>query len=252
MSFRPAGESVVTSTGKNASVWSLQENFMLDVLAFNPNGRWLTTEFGNVVLYRAVARKQGLAALLDPAAVVDLPSQEELIVAVRAALRQVHIAAVANVLMRQVEGDGGANATTMGSVSWSEPRLVVVPWVAALVLALLCVSLICYLWSWIHVRCHPTILSEEPAGLLGHLAVWYPTLISEYLQPVDQMMSDAFDVGPDGYAGGVSGLKDDWNTNTARCVAVNDEEGNAVLVVSGLDKRITPVGSKEDEDEDEN
>jgi hypothetical protein len=218
---------------------------MLDVLAFNPNGRWLTTEFGNVVLYRAVAGRQGLAAVLDPAAAVDLPSQDELVVALRATLRQVHIAAVANVLMRPVEGGDDGNATTMGSVSWSEPRLVVVPWAAAVVLALLCVSLICCLWSWVYVRCHPTILSEEPAGLLGHLAVWYPTLISAHLQPIDQMMRDAFDdVGLDGYASGVSHLKKNWNTDTARCVAVNDDEGNAVLVVSGLDKRITNAESE--------
>jgi hypothetical protein len=88
-------------------------------------------------------------------------------------------------------------------------------------------------------------LSEEPAGLLGHLAVWYPTLISAHLQPIDQMMRDAFDdVGLDGYASGVSHLKKNWNTDTARCVAVNDDEGNAVLVVSGLDKRITNAESE--------
>ncbi|KAH6627411.1 hypothetical protein F5144DRAFT_630744 [Chaetomium tenue] len=178
VAFRPTGE-VGVATGVGAGAWSAHEEAILDVLAFNPNGRWLTSGFGGLVLSRAVAKKYGLAAVLDPAVVIDVPEQDELIAAVRVVLRQVHIAAVANVFMRPVEESVDDGLANMGSASWSEPRLVVVPWAAAVVLALLSLR-----------------------GLLGHLAVWYPTLISEHLQPVDQMMKDAFDVGPEGMVAG--------------------------------------------------
>jgi hypothetical protein len=65
-------------------VWHLQEIFILDVQTFSLHSRWLTTEFGNLMLYRAVTTKYGIASVLDPRAQVDLLTQEELVAALRA------------------------------------------------------------------------------------------------------------------------------------------------------------------------
>ncbi|KAK3390609.1 hypothetical protein B0H63DRAFT_466150 [Podospora didyma] len=239
LSFKPAEEPRVTF-GANATGWHYEESNMLKVQSFSPTGRWSTSEFGRLVLYHAVSRNTTAGSLVDPRITVATPTVGQLLDSIQAMFRLVHIILVSSVMMVPVPAPAEQTAATVtamrttGEIHGQVLRLVVVPWVACTIAAVLGVCLVCTVWMWLYVRTHRTVLAEEPRGLLSHLQILYPTLQSGPLATGLLRILDDYQASDPGGVSFAEWINTRWNIDEATCTASSVDHRGVVLTISGL------------------
>jgi hypothetical protein len=150
-SFTPLMDN--NSSSRHDTPWMVMETRMLEIDVFNPGIQWLSSEFGNNILY--VAEKQaGRENLLSP---------QVLMQAIARVFGATYAATTAMVMFTPLE----VAETSVGTMWTPTTRLFVVEWAAYAVLALLLVALFLSGWVFWRVQSTRSILTEEPEGLLA-------------------------------------------------------------------------------------
>ncbi|KAH7304753.1 hypothetical protein B0I35DRAFT_362860 [Stachybotrys elegans] len=154
-SGRPVIESF-TETGdpnrERLGLWRVFEQGILQPTTFNPQVKWSTSNMGSVILY--------YAQRLNPTSMLD---SEILMEAIPRVFTTVYL----NVIAMHGFGFLSEPELSTGVAYIPTTRLFVVPWVAYTVLAFLAVTLFSVIFLFFHLEKSPSILTEEPHGLLS-------------------------------------------------------------------------------------
>ncbi|KAK1963810.1 hypothetical protein LY78DRAFT_739536 [Colletotrichum sublineola] len=137
-------------------LWTVFEQGILGPVTFNPQAKWTTSDMGNLVLY--YAQRARASNPLAPEALME---------AIPKVFTAIYMSAVAIYGFepsRNVE-------TVTGTVFVPTARLFVVSWVAYLIIAFLAVALCTVVFLFFRLQDAPSILTEEPQGLLSMAAI---------------------------------------------------------------------------------
>ncbi|KAK2045747.1 hypothetical protein LZ31DRAFT_520595 [Colletotrichum somersetense] len=137
-------------------LWRVFEQGILGPVTFNPQAKWTTSDMGNLVLY--YAQRAQASNPLGPEALM------EAIPTVFTAIYMNAVAIHAFEPSRNVE-------TATGTVFVPTARLFVVSWVAYTIIAFLAVTLCNVVFLFFQLQDTPSILNEEPRGLLSMAAI---------------------------------------------------------------------------------
>ncbi|KAH7184549.1 uncharacterized protein B0J16DRAFT_340170 [Fusarium flagelliforme] len=147
-SFTKTGEA---DTGR-PKLWRVFEQGILGPVSFNPQAKWSTSDMGSLILY--------YAQQLQPSKPL---ASEALMDAASKVFTAIYLNAVAihgfDSLPEPETGTGTALIPTT--------RLFVVPWVAYIIIVFLMVILCSVVAIYIHLQRSPSIMTEEPEGLLS-------------------------------------------------------------------------------------
>ncbi|KAK4234219.1 hypothetical protein C8A03DRAFT_18828 [Achaetomium macrosporum] len=160
--FRPAGEPR-DSREDAYGFWRIYEQNLFQSQAFTADTTWSTTDFGTVILYRALQRQGDGARSTDNTTVLRGNVLAESISDV---FTSTYLTSMATVGL--VPHDGGRLETATATLERELTRLFVVPWVAATIVTVLALILAVAVAALQHTRKHQTLLYEEPAGLLAY------------------------------------------------------------------------------------
>ncbi|ORY10235.1 hypothetical protein BCR34DRAFT_485996 [Clohesyomyces aquaticus] len=138
------------------TLWRVFEQNILSPTTFNAHTLWSTSAFGTLVLY--TAQKLGGSQYLTSSVL-------------ERAIPQVFSSIYLTVVTKQAFVPLAVPERSTGKVQQLTQRLFTVYWVACIVLVTLVVSLGVVLGAIAHVYSNPTVLAEEPAGLLAHAAL---------------------------------------------------------------------------------
>ena len=134
------------------TLWRVFEQNILGPVSFNPQAEWSTTDMGSLILY--------YAEILSPS---DSLGSSTLMEAIRSVFTAIYLNAIAihgfDPLSEPETGTGTAFVPTT--------RLFVVPWVSYIVLPSLTITLCFVVFVFFRLRDNPSILAEEPEGLLS-------------------------------------------------------------------------------------
>ncbi|KAH6886745.1 hypothetical protein B0T10DRAFT_575002 [Thelonectria olida] len=151
-SFDQAGQP----DSSRPSFWRGFEQNILGPVSFNPQAEWSTTDMGSLVLYNAQR--------LQPSSPL---ASDILLQSISDVFTTIYLNAVA------IHGFDllSAAETGIGRAFIPTTRLFVVPWVAYIIIVFLCIA-VCFVGSvFFYVRKSPSILTEEPVGLLSMAAI---------------------------------------------------------------------------------
>ncbi|KAM5350120.1 hypothetical protein ACJ41O_006625 [Fusarium nematophilum] len=133
-------------------LWRIFEQNILGPVSFNPQAKWSTSDMGSLILYYA-QRSNPSKAL----------TSEVLMDAINNVFTAIYLNAIAIHGFKLVEEP----EETAGTAFVPTTRLFVVPWVAYIIIAFLFITLCSVLFVFFHLPNCPSILSEEPQGLLS-------------------------------------------------------------------------------------
>ncbi|KAK2028249.1 hypothetical protein LX32DRAFT_673623 [Colletotrichum zoysiae] len=137
-------------------LWRVFEQGILGPVTFNPQAKWTTSDMGNLVLY--YAQRARVSNPLGPEALME---------AIPAVFTAIYMNAVA---IHGFEPSRNVETAT-GTVFVPTARLFVVSWVAYTIVAFLAVALCNVVFLFFHLQDAPSILNEEPRGLLSVAAI---------------------------------------------------------------------------------
>lgn len=145
-SFAEEGERDMT----RPKLWRVIEQGMLGPTSFNPQAKWSTSDMGTLILYYAQKSSTPFAS-------------ETLINAISTVFTSIYLNAIS------IHGfDTLAQPeTSTGAVFNPTTRLFVVPWVAYIIIAFMVITLCSIIFVYLRLKGNPSILSEEPQGLLS-------------------------------------------------------------------------------------
>ena len=143
--------------------WPVFETKLFQSSAFSVDTAWSTTDFGSVVLYRAMQRQGGGARSSDNATVLG---GKVLAASVADVFTSTYLTGMATVGL--VPTAGGGREETTARIVTRLTRLFVVPWVAGTVIGVLAFITVVAALVLTHTWRHRTLLYEEPAGLLAN------------------------------------------------------------------------------------
>ncbi|WQF78793.1 hypothetical protein CDEST_03807 [Colletotrichum destructivum] len=199
-------------------LWRVFEQGILGPVTFNPQAKWSTTDMGNLILYYAQRARAS-----NPL------GSEALMEAIPKVFTAIYMNAVA------IHGfDGLTNLeTASGTAFVPTTRLFVVPWVAYVIIVFLAVTLCSVGFVFFRLQDTPSILTEEPQGLLSMAAILEK---SELLEVVSDIRQE------DGFTGGIweKGMAR-WDVKGRKWVAVmNPETRNWVVRAARNVESMTP------------
>ncbi|KAK1573461.1 uncharacterized protein LY79DRAFT_568607 [Colletotrichum navitas] len=133
-------------------LWRVFEQGILGPVTFNPQAKWTTSDMGNLVLYHA--QRAQASNPLKPEALME---------AIPRVFTAIYLNAVA------IHGFDSPQNVEMaaGTVFVPTTRLFVVYWVAYIIIAFLAVALCTVVFLFFRLQDAPSILTEEPQGLLS-------------------------------------------------------------------------------------
>jgi hypothetical protein len=152
--------------------WSLFEQRIHQISSFNPLADANSNELGHLILKYAEAYNS--SAALDPGTL--MLSASNIFTYIYAIL------SATNLFQPSAPPE-----IRHGTLLISENRLHVVPWVAYMSIAILCMLVVETVVLLIHLHNNPSILAEEPVGLLGSANLLWHSNISD---PVDKARLD--------------------------------------------------------------
>ncbi|KAI8716569.1 hypothetical protein NCS52_00951000 [Fusarium sp. LHS14.1] len=155
----PIIQSFVETGEPNTSrpkLWRVFEQDIFGAVTFNPKMKWSTTDLGTLMLYTAQRAQPS-----DPLAT------DVLMDAIQSVFTAIYVNAVAVHGFKTLLGP--EKATGSGFVPTT--RLFVVTWVAGIIVAFLAITLCTVAVVHFLLRDAPSILSEEPQGLLSMAAI---------------------------------------------------------------------------------
>ncbi|KAH7166566.1 hypothetical protein EDB81DRAFT_919062 [Dactylonectria macrodidyma] len=137
-------------------LWRVFENGILGPFSVNPNAAWSSTDLGNLMIYYAKSSQP--ANFLEP---------DVLLKAIPIVFTAVYRSAVVVHGFESLSEPDTATGTAFSPTT----RLFVVPWVSYIILTFLTITLcsVVFLFFWLW-GC-PSILTEEPQGLLSMAAI---------------------------------------------------------------------------------
>ncbi|KAK2923125.1 Protein of unknown function DUF3433 [Fusarium oxysporum f. sp. vasinfectum] len=175
--------------------WSLFEPHLFESDVFSADTAWATTDFGTVVLYRALQRQGqggggGAQPSPDNSTVVG---GEVLAASIADVFTSVYLTAMATVGLVPLQGGGGGGREERATATLETQltRLFVVPWVAGTVVGVLGLILLVAGFVLRHAQTHKTLLHEEPAGLLAYAGLLEGSELIEVARRVRD--ADGFD-----------------------------------------------------------
>ncbi|KAH7347585.1 hypothetical protein B0T11DRAFT_291540 [Plectosphaerella cucumerina] len=138
------------------TLWRVFESAILGLVTINPQAKWSTTDMANVILYSAQRAQPD--NFLDPNLLL-------------ATIPRVFTAVYANTVAIHGFEPMSENETSTGKAFVPTTRLFVVPWVAYVILAFLATTLGTVAFVFFRLLKSPSILTEEPNGLLSMAAI---------------------------------------------------------------------------------
>ncbi|OHW96567.1 DUF3433 domain-containing protein [Colletotrichum incanum] len=137
-------------------LWMVFEQGILGPVTFNPQAKWTTSDMGNLILYYA-QRARPSSPL----------GSEALMEAIPKVFTAVYLNAVA------IHGFDTLSDldTTTGTAFVPTTRLSVVSWVAYIIITFLAIALLSVGFVFFRLQDTPSILTEEPQGLLSMAAI---------------------------------------------------------------------------------
>ncbi|KAF4981712.1 hypothetical protein FZEAL_2514 [Fusarium zealandicum] len=158
-------------------LWRVFEQSILGPVSFNPQAEWSTSDMGSLILYHA-QRSQPSSPL----------ASDTLMDAISDVFTAIYLNAVA------IYGFTSLSVPESGTGESFNPttRLFVVSWVAYIIIAFLFIVLCSAVLVFVQVQKSPSILSEDPEGLLSMAAILEN---SELLQIASEIRQE---MGPDG------------------------------------------------------
>jgi len=151
------------SRDDGSAFWGLFEPRLFQSSTFSIDTAWATSDFGNVVLYRALQKQGGGARSNDNATVLG---GEVLAQSISDVFISTYLTGMATVGL--VPAAGEAPETATARIGTQLTRLFVVPWVAGTVIGVLVAILAVAIAILVYARMRKTLLYEEPAGLFAH------------------------------------------------------------------------------------
>ncbi|KAK4245108.1 hypothetical protein C7999DRAFT_34568 [Corynascus novoguineensis] len=142
--------------------WRVFEQSLFRSSTFTVNTTWFTTDFGSVILYRAMQRQGDGAGGDDDDSVIG---GDVLAKSISDVFSSIYLTGMATVGLVPI--DGGRSEATAATIVTNLTRLFVVPWVAGIVIGILAFTIVVAISTLTHVRRRKTLLYEEPAGLLA-------------------------------------------------------------------------------------
>ncbi|CAG7558140.1 unnamed protein product [Fusarium equiseti] len=156
--------------------WRVFEDAIVDPATLNPKDTSSTSEMGSLILSYAQRLQSG----------TELTS-EVLIKAISIIFTRIYLNSVAFHGFTSMSEP----ATSMGKAFVPTTRLVVVEWVAYVIVVFLLIALCFLIWAFFYVHKQPSILTEEPQGLLSAAALVHD---SDLIRIVSNIRKDpAFD-----------------------------------------------------------
>jgi hypothetical protein len=143
--------------------WTEYEWTLFQSSTFTVDTTWSTTDFGTVILYRAIQRQGGGASSTDNATVLR---GDVLAESVSDVFTSTYLTGMATFGL--VPAAGGRPEAATATMVTALTRLFVVPWVAGTVVGILAFISAVAVSVLAHARRHRTLLYEEPAGLLAN------------------------------------------------------------------------------------
>lgn len=145
-SFEETGERDTT----RPKLWRVFEQGVLGPVSFNPQAKWTTSDLGSLILYYAQKSTSPLGS-------------DTLKDAIGRVFTAVYLTALA------VHGFETLSEpqTGTGEVFVPTTRLFVVPWVAYIIIVFMIITMLSVIFVFLRLRNSPSILSEEPQGLLS-------------------------------------------------------------------------------------
>ncbi|KAH6679887.1 hypothetical protein F5X68DRAFT_223707 [Plectosphaerella plurivora] len=155
----PSVESFVETGERDTTrptLWRVFESAILGLVTINPQAKWSTTDMANVILYSA--QRAQPSNFLDPDLLLET-------------IPRVFTSVYANTVAIHGFDPLSENETSTGTAFIPITRLFVVPWVAYVILAFLATTLGTVVFVFFRLQRTPSILTEEPQGLLSMAAI---------------------------------------------------------------------------------
>jgi hypothetical protein len=149
-SFTP---DVSTVENKRPGFWHVFESVVSELYTYDPTAETSYTEFGRLVVN--LAQKQSPKDFLNPHVI-------------ETAAQQIFGSIWATLSASNLFKASATTSNVTGTLSKPTTRLLVVPQVAYSIIAVLCVNSIVLTLLIYYVRNHPSILFEEPIGIVAH------------------------------------------------------------------------------------
>ncbi|KAL2141980.1 hypothetical protein VTI28DRAFT_1762 [Corynascus sepedonium] len=167
--------------------WRVFEQNLFRSSTFTVNTTWFTTDFGGVILYRAMQLQGDEAGDDDDGDSVI--GGDVLTKSISDVFSSTYLTGMATVGLVPIDADRSeATAATMVT---NLTRLFVVPWVAGVVIGILAFTIVVASSTLTNVRRHKTLLYEEPAGLLASAGLLHSSDLIEIARRVRN--SERFD-----------------------------------------------------------
>ncbi|KAH7140071.1 hypothetical protein B0J13DRAFT_586549 [Dactylonectria estremocensis] len=137
-------------------LWRVFEQDIFGPVSINPHTTWSTTDMGNLILYHAQRSQPS-----------NFLASDVLAKAISIVFTTIYLNAVALHGFETLTKSKEATGTAFSPVT----RLFVVPWVSYIVLGFLMITLCSVVFLFFWLRKCPSILTEEPQGLLSMAAI---------------------------------------------------------------------------------
>jgi hypothetical protein len=148
-SFTP---DMATGESKRPGFWHVFETVLSEVYTYDPTAGTSYTEMGRLVV--------NLAQVRNPENFLDS-------LVLETAAQQIFSSIWATLSVSNLFRASANASSVTGILSKSNTRLLVVPQVAYTIIAILCAIVLILIWVMYHVRKYPSILFEEPIGIVA-------------------------------------------------------------------------------------
>ncbi|KAK3905579.1 hypothetical protein C8A05DRAFT_30581 [Staphylotrichum tortipilum] len=218
--------------------WRLFEWKLFQSSTFSVDTTWATTDFGTIILYRALQR-QGIRARSNATVLAG----NVLAQSISDVFTSVYLTGMATVGLVPTAGDSPETATA--TIVTQLTRLFVVPWVAGTVVGILAFIMAIAISVLAHARRHKTLLYEEPAGLFANAGLLEDSELIEFARRVKN--SEGFDgklmavLGEEGKKGAQRGVESDLVRDRWKMSVIGGIVKPRVIIADGLD--VTNVGA---------
>ncbi|KAL2192499.1 hypothetical protein P885DRAFT_72913 [Corynascus similis CBS 632.67] len=167
--------------------WRVFEQNLFRSSTFTVNTTWFTTDFGGVILYRAMQLQDDEAGDDDDGDSVI--GGDVLAKSISDVFSSTYLTGMATVGLVPIDAD--RSEVMPATMVTNLTRLFVVPWVAGVVIGILAFTIVVASSTLTHVRRHKTLLYEEPAGLLASAGLLHSSDLIEIARRVRN--SERFD-----------------------------------------------------------
>ena len=209
LGFTPTGEPQ-DSRDDAFGFWRLFELKLFQSSTFSVDTAWATTDFGTVILYRALQSQGVVARSNDNTTVL---AGNVLAQSISDVFTSIYLTGMATVGLVPTANDSPETATA--TIVTQLTRLFVVPWVAGTVVGVLAFITAIAISVLAHARRHKTLLYEEPAGLFANAGLLEDSELIEVARRVKN--SEGFDgkfmtavLGEEGKKGAEKGVGSDF------------------------------------------